>query len=214
MKEIAESLIAHQSFSLSKTKALKLCIFITFSVMALELIVGHITRSLMLYSDGLHMLSHAASLLISLLAIYWAKQSGNERIETKAALINGIGLMIFTVYILWEAFKRLLAPEAIAIQDVYAVAFVGLLVNLLTAVILGASGIEDLNTRSAFLHMLADTFSSVAILIGAFFIQQFEWYWLDAVLSAVIAFVVGKWSFGLIRSALQHLKAECTTAIT
>lgn len=208
MKEIAQTLIAHHSFSLSKTKALKICIAITFGVMALELIVGHLTRSLMLYSDGLHMLSHSASLLISLLAILWAKQSGNEQIETRAALINGVGLLVFTGYILWEAVVRLLAPEHIAIEDVYAVAFLGLLVNLLTAVILGASGVEDLNTRSAFLHMLADTFSSVAILVGAFFIQQFQWFWLDAILSAVIAFVVGKWAVGLIRSALRSLRLK------
>lgn len=207
MKVIANALSRQTWVSISKTKALWLCIAITLSVMVLELLVGSITNSLMLFSDGLHMLSHAASLGITLMAIYIAKRRGNEKVETIAALINGVGLLFFTGFILAESFERLASPEAIVLQNILLVAILGLAVNLTTAFILGASGVEDLNTKSAFMHMLADTFSSVAIITGALIIYETEWFWVDAILSAVIAVVVGKWSWGLIRDAVNELSA-------
>jgi cobalt-zinc-cadmium efflux system protein len=205
MKPIATALIEQDWFKLSKTRALKICILITLLVMGAELIVGHLSKSLMLFSDGLHMLSHAASLAITLSAMIWAKQSGNKRIELAAALINGIGLLGFTAYIIYEAVLRMILPETLMVEDIYGVALLGLLVNLITALILASSGVEDLNTKSAFLHMLADTFSSIAILVGALVIQLFNWFWLDAVLSMVIAAVVGKWALVLIRGAYAQL---------
>ena len=75
-----------------------LCMLITLVVMAVELIYSKLTNSLMLFSDGLHMLSHAASLGVSLLGMIIAKKRQNDRAELIAALINGIGLLGFTVY--------------------------------------------------------------------------------------------------------------------
>lgn len=206
MKALAAALIAQDWLKLTKPKALKICIAITLLVMVAELFVGHFSRSLMLFSDGLHMLSHAASLIITLSAMIWAKQSGNNRVEIMAAFINGVGLLGFTAYIIYESAYRLMYPETVLVEEIYSVALLGLFVNLITAFILASSGVEDLNTKSAFLHMLADTFSSVAILIGALVIQHFNWFWLDAVLSTVIAIVVGKWAIALMSGAYFQLK--------
>ena len=82
-----------------------------------------------------------------------------------------------------------------------AVALIGLAVNLVTAVILGRSGLEDLNTKSAFLHMLADTFSSVAIVVGGIVLPLTDWILIDPLLSLVVAGVVVKWSWDLLRAS-------------
>ena len=205
-KLIATKLFDRNYLGINKEQALLLCITITLAVMAVELIYSEITNSLMLFSDGLHMLSHAASLGISWLGIAMAKRWKNGRSELWAALINGIGLLVFTLYIFYESFERLADPSSIIVYHTLLVAILGLLVNLTTAWILGTTGIEDLNTKSAFLHMLADTFSSVAIIVGAIIIAYTDWFIIDTLLSVVVAIVVGKWAWGLIRSAVRELR--------
>lgn len=199
-------------------KALGWCIAITITAMIAEFVASAITGSLMLYSDALHMFSHAASLGISLLAAELAARKVGERfpfglrkVETLAAFVNGLGLVGFTFYIVLVSVDRLIDPTVISSRETIAVAILGLVVNLLTALILSRAGLENLNTRSAFLHMLADTFSSVAIVAGGIVILYTDWYALDAILSLVVAAVVGKWAFGLLRdSSLLLLDATPT----
>lgn len=162
----------------------------------------------MLLSDAIHMLSHASALGISLLAVLLARRAtGDElpfglyRVEILAALLNGIGLAGFSFWIMYEAGLRLLHPVAILGPAMTAVALVGLAVNLATAVILSKAGLEDLNTKSAFLHMLADTFSSVAIVVGGIMISLTGWIIVDPLLSLVVAGVVVKWSWELLRDS-------------
>ncbi len=200
---------------INKVAALGWCVGITLVVMAIEFAAAALTRSLMLYSDALHMLSHAFSLGVSLTAVLIAKRQlrGAEptfetRPELWAALINGVGLIGFSGYIIYEGIVRIFDPVAISTPETFAVAVVGLLVNLLTAVILSASGLEDLNTKSAFMHMLADTFSSVAIVVGTVVIYFTEWFVIDALLSLVVAGVIAKWAIGLVRDATAGLKQQ------
>lgn len=195
-----------------KRNALLWCMGITLVTMLLEVGVGIYTSSLMLFSDGLHMLSHGASLFISYLAMVIAQRPANKkypfgfrRAETLAALINGISLAFFIYFITAESIARLFEPRPIDTTWLLIVAVIGLVVNLWTALILSRAGLEDLNTRSAFLHMLADTFSSVAIIVGAIVIHYTNWFIIDAILSLVVAFVIGKWAYGLVRSALLVL---------
>ncbi len=145
---------------------------------------------------------------MSLLAIVIAqKKSGNSfsfglfRVEILAALFNGIGLAGFSLWIVYEGVVRLLNPVAILGPELTVVAIVGLLVNLTTAIILKRAGLEDLNTKSAFLHMLADTFSSIAIVTGGVIISFTDWVVVDPILSMVVAGVVAKWSWGLLRDS-------------
>jgi cobalt-zinc-cadmium efflux system protein len=180
--------------------------------MVVEFVASAITGSLMLWSDGIHMLSHAASLGISFVAATIAARPtskrfpfGLHRVEIIAAHVNGVGLAIFTLYIVYESIHRLFSPVEILSGDMLFVAIIGLFVNLLTAFILSKAGLEDLNTKSAFLHMLADTFSSVAIIIGGVIIMYTDWLWIDAVLSIVIAVVIGKWSWGLLKESFLIL---------
>lgn len=193
-------------------RALFFCVLLTATMMVVEFAAGLFTGSLMLFSDAIHMLSHASALGVSFLAVLLAQRTtGDElpfglyRVEILAALLNGIGLAGFSLWIMYEGVLRMLHPVAILGPAMTAVAFIGLAVNLATAVILSKSGLGDLNTKSAFLHMLADTFSSVAIVIGGIIISLTDWVLVDPLLSLVVAGVVVKWSWGLLRDSILVL---------
>lgn len=198
----------------NRKSALLTCIVITVVVMIIEFILSHITRSLMLYSDGLHMLSHGLALGVAFVAIKLAEKRKSVRIENIAALINGIGLFFFTIIIFADALRAMANPDSILVKETLIVSVIGLITNLVTAWILFSSGIEDINTKGAFLHMLADTFSSVSIIIGVLVIHYTHWFIIDALLSIVIGLVIGKWAIGLIIDSARLLSREKETLET
>lgn len=193
-------------------RALIWCVALTVTMMIVEFTTGFITNSLMLVSDAIHMLSHASSLVISLVAIVLASKHFGEkfsfgiyRIEVLAALLNGISLAGFTIWIVYEAIGRIINPVTINSTEMLIVAAAGLLVNLSTAWILHRSGIEDINTKSAFLHMLADTYSSVAIILGGIAILITGYFVIDPIISLVVALFIARWSWGLLRDSIMIL---------
>lgn len=101
-----------------------------------------------------------------------ASRSLRRWAEILTSLFNAIGLLVLTGWIVYESIERLQSPVQIVGPAMVAVATVGLLVNVVTAWILGRSGAEDLNTRSALLHMLGDMFSSVVIVVGGIVLIQ------------------------------------------
>lgn len=181
-------------------------------MMVIEFVAGWMSGSLMLAGDALHMLSHVAALGISLMAIKLAnRQCGDHlpyglyRLEVLAALLNGLGLAAFSMWIVYEGIERLWNPVHISGHELVVVATLGLIVNVLTAVILFRAGMEDLNTKSAWLHMLADGASSVVVVLGAVVIVFTGWRAIDPLLSILVALVVGKWSWNLLHEALMIL---------
>jgi len=187
-------------------------IAITAAAMVGELIGGLWAGSLALVSDAGHMLTHAFALGVSLTAILLAARAataersfGFHRVEILAALLNGVVLLAATVWITWEAVRRFQQPAPILETPMLVVAAVGLAVNLFTAWLLHDVGRHDLNVRSAFLHMLGDTVSSVAVVAGAIVIEQTDWLWIDPALSLGICVLILVWSAGLIRDAVRVL---------
>jgi cobalt-zinc-cadmium efflux system protein len=181
-------------------------------MMAVEILGGLWTDSLMLLSDAAHMASHALALIVSWFAFRLSalprdsrSHFGLHRAEILAALANGVGLLAFTVWIAWEAIARFWSQTPVAGAEMTVIAAVGLVVNFLTAVILARAGTQDLNTRSAFLHMLGDTLSSVAIVIGGTVLWFTGWVWIDPLLSLLVAAVIVWWGIGLLRQALRVL---------
>lgn len=189
---------------------------LTVVMMAVEFAAGWLTGSLMLTSDAMHMLSHTAALGVSLLALLLARHGrgdhlpfGLYRVEVLAALVNGLGLAVFSLWIVYEAVLRLLNPVSVSGRELIVVATLGLIVNAVTAILLFRAGHEDLNTRGALLHMLADGFSSVVIVAGAVVMTFTGWAFIDPALSILVALIVGKWSWGLLRdSALILLERK------
>lgn len=202
----------HEHVSARSRRALGLCVALTLAMMAVEIVGGLWTGSLMLLSDAAHMASHAVALLVSWAAFHISalprdsrSHFGLHRAEILAALANGVGLLAFTVWIAWEALTRFSSATAVAGPQMTVIAAAGLGVNVLTAWILHRSGAEDLNTRSAFLHMLGDTLSSVAIVIGGALLWATGWLWIDPLLSLLVAGVIVWWGIGLLRQALRVL---------
>jgi cobalt-zinc-cadmium efflux system protein len=193
-------------------RALFLSLVLTGAAMGLELVGGILTGSLMLLSDAVHMLSHAVALAVSYLAIRMATRPrtprshyGLFRAEILASLLNGLGLLALCAWIVAESIARLRAPEPIQGLEMLVVAAIGLVINVATAWILARSGAEDLNTRSALLHMVGDLLSSVVVVLGGLVLIGTGWTWIDPVLSLLVAALMLVWSFGLVRSSCSVL---------
>ncbi len=197
-------------------RRLLLSMVLTGSMMVVEFIGGVLTNSLALISDAGHMLTHASALFISYIAIRLAarpsrsdKSFGFYRVEILAALFNSFALVVITIWIFAEAYKRFLNPKPIEGLQMFWVACLGLLVNLVTAVILHGSARDDLNVRSAFFHMLGDTLSSVGVVAGGLLIFYTGWLWIDPFLSVFIGFLILLWSYRLLRDSC-HILLEST----
>ncbi len=193
-------------------RALRVCLLLTVGMMAIEFAAGWMSGSLMLTSDAVHMLSHVAALGVSLMALSLAGRKcgdrlpyGLYRLEVLAAMLNGLGLAGFSAWIVYEGIDRLRHPVDISGRELLIVATIGLIVNAATAVILFRAGMEDLNTRGAWLHMLADGISSVFVVLGAIVVVFTGWRAIDPLLSILVALLVGKWAFDLLRDASMIL---------
>ena len=194
-------------------KSLLLIAFvITATTMAAEIIGGLLTHSLALVSDGIHMFTHAFALAISWGAIILAarpanleKTFGYYRVEVVAAFVNGLTILGSAIWIVAEGISRLLTPEPVAVGTTLIIAIAGLVVNLVTGAILMRGDQSNLNVRSAFLHMLTDTLSSVAIIIGLVVIHYTRWQFIDPLLALVVAVVIVRWSWSLLRGSLDVL---------
>jgi len=191
---------------------LKIVICITGITMIVEVIGGVISGSLALISDAGHMFTHAFALLISFIAIVLAsrpadmrKTFGYYRIEILAALFNSILLVFITGWIFYEAYLRIILSLLIKGTEMLIFATVGLIVNIVSAIILIGVSKEDLNVRSAFLHMVGDTASSVAIVLGAVIILYTGWTLIDPILSILIAVAILIWVWNLARESLHIL---------
>lgn len=185
---------------------------LTGSMMVVEGISGFLTGSLALLSDAGHMLSHFFALSTSLFAIVIASKRttnrfsfGLYRVEVLSALLNGLTLLLIVGYILYESYHRFLNPKPIAAGSMFFVAILGLLVNLVTVFILHRAEKGDINMRSAFLHMLADTASSFGVVGGAVVIYFTGRLQIDPILSVVIACLIAVWSWGLLKESILVL---------
>lgn len=193
-------------------KLLKIALIITFITMIAEFTAGFISNSLALVSDAIHMFTHSFALVISLLAIVIAskkapisKTFGYYRAEVLAAFINGITIVLSIFWILYEAVERFLNPSTIDIKLAIIVAIIGLVVNIITGVILMQGDKENVNLKSAFVHMLSDALSSVAIIIGYVVIHFTSWYFIDVILAVLVAVVIGKWAVDILKHSVNVL---------
>ena len=193
-------------------KVLKIALIITFITMIAEFVTGFIGNSLALISDAIHMFTHSFALIISLIAIIIAnkkapleKTFGYYRIEVLAAFVNGITIVLSIFWILYEAVERFLNPQIIDLNISMIVASIGLVVNIITGVILMQGDRNNINLKSAFMHMLADALSSVAIIVGYIVIYYTNWYFIDMLLALMVSAVIGKWAYGILKDSINTL---------
>lgn len=185
---------------------------LTALMMVAEVAGGLFTNSLALISDAGHMLTHLLALTISFLAIIFAtrpptekKTFGFYRLEIIAALFNGATLIFITAWIIYEAYIRFLNPISIASLQMFTIAVAGLIVNITTTYILSSSEGSGINIRSAFLHMIGDTLSSVGVVVAALIIYYTGWVIIDPILSILISIFILVWSYQLIKESINIL---------
>lgn len=170
--------------------------------MLAEAVGGWLTNSLALLADAGHMLTDVAALSLTLAAIWFAerpatprKTYGYYRLEILAAFVNGIALVLLSLWIIYEAFERWQSPPEIKGFGMTAVAAGGLAVNAVAAYLLHSDHKHDLNIRGAWLHVMGDLLGSVAAIAAGLAIIAFGWNWADAVCSVAISVIIiaGAW---------------------
>ena len=197
-------------------KKFKFAVAVTFCVFLGELIGGIWSGSLALLSDAAHVMSDVFSLLISWLAIYLSTRPatssrtyGYHRAEVFAAFVNGVSLIGISGWIFYEAYQRYMSPTEIKVTGMFVVACLGLVGNLLILWKLhGGSNNEwhgNLNVRSAMLHVIGDTLSSVAVVVGGAIIFWTGWYPIDALLSFLIGGIILFGAVNVTREAVHIL---------
>ena len=176
-------------------RSLKIALFITLAFLLVEIIGGLLSGSLALISDAGHMFSDLLSLLLSLGAMTLALQLptkertyGYHRGEIFAAFINSLLLIGVSAGILWEAYLRAVNPAPVQGGLMFIVASIGLVANL--GVVFLLHGSHNLNVRSAFLHVVGDTISSVAVIAAAAWITFTGQVIADPILSGIIAILI------------------------
>jgi len=195
--------------ALNDEKKLLIGIIITFLILISEIIGGIISNSLALLSDAGHVFTDAASLLLSFFALkIMSKPSskfatfGYHRVGELAALINGISLIVISILIFIEAYKRILAPEEIQSGIMLIIAIIGLLGNVITALIIGHNH-ESLNIKSAWLHVFGDALASVGVIAGGIIIKITNWYIVDPIISILVGIIIIVGGLNVTRQALR-----------
>ena len=195
----------HLHHRLNKLSRLRLVLILTAAGMFLEFAGGIFSNSLALISDAWHMVTDLFALGMSYFAIVLALRPftkkhtyGFYRVEILAAFINGIVLIFISVYLVYEAASRFVHPQEIKIFEMLFIAVIGLVINGVSIYSLSRSGSHDLNIRSAVLHAMGDTASSVAVVIGAIFIFYTKNYLIDAFLTFFISILIAIWSIKLL----------------
>jgi len=181
---------------------LKLALGLTFVYMIAEAVGGWLVNSLALIADAGHMLTDVCALALTLGAIWFAarpatskKTYGYYRLEILAAFINGIALVLLSIWVIYEAVQRWQSPPEIAGFELTLIAAGGLVVNLIAAYLLHSDHKHDLNMRGAWLHVMGDLLGSVTAITAGLLILTLGWFWADAVCSVLISLIIifGAW---------------------
>ncbi|MGX1192028.1 cation diffusion facilitator family transporter [Metabacillus sp. SLBN-84] len=188
----------HHHHHTNNKKALLFAFALIALFMIAEVIGGLLTNSLALLSDAGHMLSDAAALGLSYLALVFgakgassSKTFGYKRFEILAAFINGLTLILISIFIFVEAYQRFVDPPEVVSSGMLIISSIGLLVNIAAAFILMKGDKDDnLNIRSAFLHVIGDMLGSVGAIIAALLIMFFGWGIADPIASIVVAILI------------------------
>jgi cobalt-zinc-cadmium efflux system protein len=191
-------------------KNLGLAILLNAGITLAEAIGGIISGSMVLISDAAHNFSDMISLVISYFANKISKREatvkqtfGFRRSEILAAFINSATLIIISVIIIVEAVQRLMNPVPVSANWVIWLAMASILVNGLSVLFISKDSHQNMNMRSAYLHLFGDMMTSVAVLAGGLAIKYLQWFWTDGVFSLAISSYLLYLSWGIFRSSLR-----------
>ncbi|MFN0049599.1 MAG: cation diffusion facilitator family transporter [Cytophagales bacterium] len=183
-----------------------LVVAITFVTMVAEIGFGYASNSLALLADGWHMSSHVLALGMTWFAYFLAKKfskqgdinQSSKKILSLSGYTSAIILLVVAVIMAVESFDRLLNPERIAFKEAIFVSIIGLIVNGLSAFLLhDGHQHHDHNIKAAYLHVLADTITSLAAIISLGIGMYFNILYLDALSAIVSSIIIANWAISL-----------------
>jgi cation diffusion facilitator family transporter len=183
-------------------------VILTAVTMLVEIYFGISSGSMALLADGIHMGSHVLAIGLSWIAYVFVRRpskketySGDSnKILSLSGYTSGLMLLIFALVILVEAFDRFFHPHEINFKDAILVAIIGLVVNILSAVILHHDHEHsDHNIKAAYVHVLADALTSLAAIFGLTAALIWDIPFVDTIAAIISSFVIIKWSVGLLK---------------
>lgn len=204
----------HNHTEIENRKVLLLSFLLTFAFMIVEFFGGLISGSLALISDAGHMLSDSASLIMAYSAIYiGAKKAdslrtfGYKRVETITAFVNAIALVVISFLIIKEGIERLISPVNVNSGQMIFIAVLGLIVNIIIAILLFKNSKSSLNVKGAFLHVTGDLLGSLGAIVAGIIILLTGWNYADPLVSFFVAILILISSFSLLKETF-HLLME------
>lgn len=185
---------------------------ITFAFCLVEALIGYKSNSLALMADAGHNFADALALALSAFALWIAAKPadnkrtfGYHRVGILAALVNAVGLVGMAIVIFWEAIQRLQTPEHVQSGPMIWVALLAIILNSGIAWWLASAAKEDLNIRSAYLHMLGDAAASLGVVIAGIIIALTGWFIADPIVSIIFALLVLWSSWSIFTESIQML---------
>tara|TARA_R110002049_G_scaffold59518_11_gene160937 strand:+ start:3957 stop:4868 length:912 start_codon:yes stop_codon:yes gene_type:complete len=195
-----------------KGRNLLISIVLNIVITVSQVIGGVISGSLSLLSDALHNFSDVLSLIVSYVADKYSKKEasisktfGYKRAEIIAAFVNAASLLIVAVYLIYEAIIRFFNPQTIESGIVIWLALLGIVANGFSVLLLRKDAKDNMNMRSAYLHLFTDMSASVAVLIGGLLMKYFSWFWVDSVLTVLIAIYLLFMGYDLLKKSFKVL---------
>lgn len=183
---------------------------LNLSIAIAETVGGIFSRSYALLSDALHNFQDSISQLFSLLAIYLSEKGrtrrytfGFKRYEILAALLNASVIFFLSFLMIYRGIERIISPVVVKFSVLLPVSVLGLVANFVSILLLHTHAKSSLNIKSTYLHLLSDTFSSVAVVIGAIIMKIFNFYMLDGILAVLIGIFILKEAFEVVRESLR-----------
>lgn len=188
-------------------------ILLNVAITVAQVFGGIVSGSLALLSDAVHNFSDVLSLVVSYVANWLTRKRkqtltqtfGYKRAEIVAAFFNAATLIVIAVFLIIEAIGRFTHPQEVSGNIVILLALLGILANGLGVLFLQKDASHNLNMQSAYLHLLTDMLTSVAVMVGGLLMKYFGWFWIDPILTMIISIYLIYMSWRIFIESLKIL---------
>jgi cobalt-zinc-cadmium efflux system protein len=193
-------------------RSLGITIVLNVIITAAQIAGGLISGSLALISDAIHNLSDGIAIFLAYMANVISQKErtsqstfGYKRAEILAAFINALALIAISFFLMVEAVKRFFHPQEVDFKWMIILGFLGLVANSFSVLILHKDKQENLNMKAAYLHLMGDALTSLAVIFGALFIWLWNWYWIDPLVTMLISFYLLFHTIRLLKESTEIL---------
>ncbi|UXC90461.1 CDF family Co(II)/Ni(II) efflux transporter DmeF [Sphingobium sp. RSMS] len=201
-------------------------VWLTAATMVVEIVFGWLTGSMALLADGFHMATHAGALAVAAAAYGYARRHarnprytfGTGKVGDLSGFASALILAFTALFIAVESVMRFFEPVKVAFGEATLVAVIGLVINLISALLLGHDhshdhghdhdhrhGHADNNLRAAYVHVLTDALTSVLAIMALLAGRYMGWWWLDPAVGLLGAVVIARWAWGLMKDTAAIL---------